>query len=239
MAKRKRRHPVMCAYCREVFPECETTADHVPPQGVFGKNRPRNMELVTVPQCRNCKEGNSRGDEILKILLGLGPERPVRSDEVRADVSRAMRFWRPKLAKIIVDQGIEILVDHPKDGYYGIPLGDELADQVHATVKRVAVGLIFKYAPDWDSRGMVCRIRQVLDPDVQRAEAAIRGTYELDWTVNVGAGRFIAKWGFTEEPRCVHLHMTFYGGMAFSVFMFPPHVFPGEEDDLRVAKFKK
>lgn len=55
-----------CALCGI---ETATTKDHVPPKGIFDKPRP--SDLITVPACKKCNNGDSDYDEIFKIYLGL------------------------------------------------------------------------------------------------------------------------------------------------------------------------
>lgn len=55
-----------CVICGE----CDgTTRDHVPPKAIFPKPRPDN--LVTVPACSKCNNGQSDNDDLFKVFLSM------------------------------------------------------------------------------------------------------------------------------------------------------------------------
>lgn len=53
-----------CVYCGNIGP---TTADHIPPKGLFASPRPSN--LITVPSCHKCNQGMSMDDEYFRLTL--------------------------------------------------------------------------------------------------------------------------------------------------------------------------
>lgn len=60
-----RKLPKTCVYCAE---RSGTTADHVPPKGIFTKPRP---QLITVPACPACNCGASTEDQEFKSFLSI------------------------------------------------------------------------------------------------------------------------------------------------------------------------
>jgi hypothetical protein len=58
----------LCVLCGE---EKATTKDHIPPQGIYPKPRPNNINLHTVPACSDCNNGAGIEDEQFKILISF------------------------------------------------------------------------------------------------------------------------------------------------------------------------
>ena len=55
----------ICAICGN---NKATTRDHVPPKGIFPKPRP---DLITVPACSVCNNGDSALDDLFKVFLSF------------------------------------------------------------------------------------------------------------------------------------------------------------------------
>jgi 5-methylcytosine-specific restriction endonuclease McrA len=55
-----------CAYCHATD---DLTDDHIPPQNLFPKPRPSNLNLITVPACRKCNGSASKDDEYFRYCL--------------------------------------------------------------------------------------------------------------------------------------------------------------------------
>jgi hypothetical protein len=79
---------------------CDTERDHVPPRGIFPKPWPDNF--MTVRCCEPCHRNLSDGDEILKVLAGLGLVRSDTSQRIKPDVDRALSrhpWWKSSLVE--------------------------------------------------------------------------------------------------------------------------------------------
>ena len=61
------RKPEICAICGGVA----STDDHIPPQNLYPKPRPPNLQLHTVPACKSCNNGASADDEEFKMIVGV------------------------------------------------------------------------------------------------------------------------------------------------------------------------
>ena len=56
----------VCIYCGSTE---NLTDEHIPPKNIFPKPRPNNIQLVTVPACKECNRGYSKDDEYFRLTL--------------------------------------------------------------------------------------------------------------------------------------------------------------------------
>src|SRR5437588_11603702 len=54
----------LCYLCRRPNPE---TRDHIPPKGIFEEPRPPN--LISVPCCEQCRQGQHDDDEFFRLFV--------------------------------------------------------------------------------------------------------------------------------------------------------------------------
>ncbi len=79
---------LLCVHCavREA-----TTADHIPPKGLYAPPRP--SDLLTVPSCEECNGGASMDDEYMRTFLTL-KERAGDHPDAKTQVNATMRSLR-------------------------------------------------------------------------------------------------------------------------------------------------
>lgn len=58
----------LCVLCGE---RAATTHDHIPPKCIYPKPRDNDMNLHTVPACRECNEWDSAADEVFKAIITI------------------------------------------------------------------------------------------------------------------------------------------------------------------------
>jgi hypothetical protein len=142
MTKRQRIGP--CTYCGKLK---KLSVDHVPPKSLFPKPRPGN--LITVPACRDCNEGESTHDEYFATALALNSDlTPTPAlDAVRAKVERAMAMpekagfsaaFRPiqEVSRLYHPNGRPLA---PRSTY------DVKVERLARVVSRTTAGLFFRF----------------------------------------------------------------------------------------------
>src|SRR5438105_3023828 len=91
MGRKKNRDRGPCVYCGKPA----TTDDHIPPQTIFGDEKP--PDRIWVPACDDCNRGCSKDDEYFKqISLMRGIDNNSAADEVYRSVSRALNREQAK-----------------------------------------------------------------------------------------------------------------------------------------------
>lgn len=118
--------------------------DHLPPQAIFRKPRPKN--LITVPACIKCNNGSSKDDEVFKtflaFLLGISPATDslfksaistARKKFSRYILANMQRAYLTTPSGIIYDQG------------YTIPFTPEIANAFESVIRRITTGLYYHH----------------------------------------------------------------------------------------------
>lgn len=216
----------MCAYCRELFPENETTEDHVPPQGVFGKKRPPNMELLKVNACRTCHKNTSLGDECLKAIAGLGAIRDPAAAQVASEVEERLKipsFWRNRFRDALIERGeVAPLILEGGIEAHPVPMPPEVWTQIEATIRRTAIGILFDRDPAWNSRVFDLDVSLVAEDRLSQIRDSLGKIGPFQNYTIIGGGAFVAGWGFsTDRSNWGVMFMNFYGGLSFFVFIRP------------------
>ena len=152
----------MCAYCRESFKKGQLTKDHVPPQGVLGKEWRKGLQLPWVDCCRDCHQGTSDDDDALKKLIGFGAVRNHEAANVMAEALRSINVPSPVLkemkAALEASQEPDFYLDGlPVAHSYRMP--DLMAEHVNRSIRRTAIGLVFKQHPEVDTRNYDFKVR--------------------------------------------------------------------------------
>jgi hypothetical protein len=69
-----------CYLCGIALNEINRTRDHVPPRGIFAKPLPDN--LITVPCCQPCNNGNHKADEVFRSIMSMAYKRNPAGDKI-------------------------------------------------------------------------------------------------------------------------------------------------------------
>ena len=131
-----------CIYCGS---RPETTRDHVPPKSLFAPPRPNN--LITVPCCIECRDGQSRDDEYFVHMLAMR-EGTGETPSVRAARDAALRSLM-KPAKIGFARSLLRSISEVEAySTAGIYLGQRLSynvdlDRFTNVIRRTTFGLFF------------------------------------------------------------------------------------------------
>lgn len=67
------------------------TSDHIPPQSLYPKPRDNDINLNTVPACKECNNGASTDDEEFKVFIGITTgEHQIAQDRVIDSLARTI-----------------------------------------------------------------------------------------------------------------------------------------------------
>ena len=213
--KRKR-----CVFCRRETAKC--SKDHVPPKGVFGKDR-TGLVMITVPCCNDCRTGDL-GDAALMAMAGLGFERHQSVQRVAENAHAQLdqsSWWLKELRKSKVER-----VTLPS-GQTGVRhwMTPEMTEEISKSVVRTTIGLISKWNPTWDHRDYEFMVRcwtEMEADKVAQVDSLLEGI-QMPGHAKIGDGHFEAKWGFAADApkgRGVMV-MKFYRTLVFHVMALP------------------
>ena len=215
-----------CAYCRGEFHRNHLTKDHVPPQGVYGKKWRKGKNLPWVDCCYVCREGQAKGDEALKAMVGMGLIRAESSASVQEDVKRSLdrqTWWRKILAESLRTNGsLQVSID----GLIGsrFILGDEFSESADDSIRRTCRGLLFLRHPDLDTRNFVFKTFQFTEDQLSKVSELVGDLTEKATGPPVAVrveDAFFAVWWFAGDPINSGIMLqNFFGGLNFFVFFY-------------------
>lgn len=224
MAKSEHIRTVTCPYCRQIIPHHESQKDHVPPKGLFGKPRPSN--LITVRCCDACHRALSKGDEVLKAIAAMGLIRTDARHQIDNEIRRALErnpWWKSHLidaTKEVVPVGIAY--KGQTDVGYRIPLRPDLSEAIDATIRRIAIGLIFSKTPDWDATKHTFEVIQASEEQPLELIAQLQPCFPLPFQVSLGHRVFLAAWGFARNSADHGVMvLSLFGGLIYAVLIAP------------------
>jgi hypothetical protein len=133
------RSAIRCAFCGT---SPTGTKDHIPPRGIFPKNRP---QLITVPACLRCNQGTSKIEEAFRVYLSL---RVGVNNEVTARLwkNEAMRTLRrnPRLRNRILRSTKRFTFETPAGIFLKERTGGFWPPEVHdPIIEKIIRGLYF------------------------------------------------------------------------------------------------
>lgn len=133
----------LCVYCGA---NEATTADHVPPRGLFPKPRPSN--LITVPCCETCRSGQSLDDEyfIRTVAMRHDVADNTAASAVLETVQRALRKPRKEGFKRALLASVKEVPVFSRGGIY---LGNGMSYTVEVqrlarVAERITLGLYYR-----------------------------------------------------------------------------------------------
>lgn len=222
-----KRHSIrMCAYCRAELHRNHLTKDHVPPQGVYGKQWRKGKTLPWVDCCYKCREGQAKGDEALKAMVGMGLIRAESSASVQEDVNRSLdrqTWWRKILAESMRTNGSSQV---SIDGLIGTRfiLGAEFSASADDSIKRTCRGLLFLRHPDLDTRNFVFETFQYTDDQFSKVTKLVDDLTGKATGPPFGVrveDAFFAAWWFAGDPINSGIMLqNYFGGLNFFVFFY-------------------
>jgi hypothetical protein len=151
----------LCYLCRR--PNAETR-DHIPPKGIFEEPRPSN--LISVPCCEQCRQGQHDDDEFFRLFVcGLFHRNEP-----------AARLWTRKVVPRTLKRGGRIaeMIDDLRRTATPIVITRSgkpaevtkfavSQDAINRVILRITRGLYFLERPHVDSSNFVFRVEQ-MDP---------------------------------------------------------------------------
>ncbi|MGC4013573.1 MAG: hypothetical protein QM755_03490 [Luteolibacter sp.] len=183
------------------------------------------MELIQVPCCEDCRTGTSLGDEALKVMVGMGVLRTETAIEVSNDVLVALQkpsWWKKELQKSVIDPTSNQATSIHGVLGHKIRLTPKFSESVDQAVRRTAIGVIFRYLPDWNNLNYDFKIVGKSEDELQVVADALTQLGEPQHKVEVGNGAFIAGWSFTTDgSNAGMMFMSFHGGLNFFIFIKP------------------
>jgi len=134
-----------CTYCGKLK---KLGVDHVPPKSLFPKPRPNN--LITVPACRECNEGESTHDEYFATALALNHELSSNPAVVglRPKIERALAMPE-KAGFSAAFRGVRQVsrLYHPNGRpYESTQTYDVNVERLARVVSRATAGLFFRFS---------------------------------------------------------------------------------------------
>lgn len=219
----KRESPKQCAYCRGYFGRRQLTKDHVPPQGVFGKEWRKGQVLPWVYCCNSCREGQSKGDEALKVVVGMGIVRTEVSNSVRDDVLRSLarQTWWKKGMIDSIEKGFSGGVDIEGIGGAQIMLAEDFVSELDGSISRISRGLIFQKNSQIDTSKFNFEVRQYNEDRskelvelVAQIVQKAKGPAHLK---RVGDAFFAAWWLVGDPVNSGIMLQNYFGGLNFII----------------------
>jgi hypothetical protein len=215
-----------CAYCEKP----STTADHVPPKGLFAKPFP--TDLRTVPSCGGCNVGSAKDDEYFRSVLALRHDAYGRSDAPGAAERTLRALTRVEgggLRKLLLGGLVEV----PIISEAGLFLGTTGAYDVDmprliSVVERIARGLHYLHKNERvhpGSRVTVYPVEGIKDwtsPPFQMLRNAIAWAHSQPLHASA---RNVLNYRLREtkgKPSAIVWLLTFYETVPFVVVMTDP-----------------
>jgi hypothetical protein len=210
-----------CAYCDAPA----TTADHIPPKGLFAKPLP--IDLLTVPSCLLCNGGAAQDDEYFRTVMAFRSDTYERSDAAGA-AERAMRALVREggegFRKGVLSKLTEIPMfgdDGPKVGSIG-QLDVDLR-RVRRVVERIVRGLYYHHKGERlppECRVTVNSLESFESPDASAVATLCEVTR---WAMSAErhvSPRRVLDYRFREtkqDPACAVWILGFYETVPFVV----------------------
>lgn len=214
----------LCIYCGE---NEALTADHVPPRGLFPKPRPSN--LVTVPCCEPCRQGQSLDDEyfIRALVIRHDVDTNSAAQKVLEGVRRALSkptkrgFTRDLLNSV---KPVELFT------FGGVYSGETMSYEIdlrrlNRVIERTTLGLYYRLFETRLPESHCCVSYAASGIDVAESEVRQRLQRVVDFAVNgkvgvLGENVFAYCVNEVEKHSTVWLHL-FYGRAAFLALTYP------------------
>ena len=211
----------LCVYCRS--PK-DLTRDHIPPSSFFPKPRP--IDLITVPCCRECHEEFTRNDAYLRNYLIFSPQcrGHVAARQLQESGLRSLQdpntgeFSNPYL-NIANQYRPNSLVSTIASGY-GATVAPE-DERIGDVIERIVVGLFWKENDKYLPPDYTVEVVGSYDPRYMNwpVQQSVR-RLQSEAPVNIGDGVFQYWWSWAEQASPEETHrsdwmLRFYEGTTF------------------------
>lgn len=206
----------LCVYCGAASGR---TRDHVIAQALFGAVLPKN--LITVPACRECNDGKSRDDSLLRDYLVsdlLASEHPVAREILDMKVSRAIRRNQSELARIVRYSEVRRV---PRLTPAGIYLGDAYAMElpkgtINSIIYRIVQGLYFHSRRELLPNNMTYELRRHPPSAWSGFQQTLLSTSQPGSIVQGSVFRSMHQ-HLTDAPTVTIWCLMFYNAVVFSI----------------------
>ena len=212
----------LCYLCRRPNPG---TRDHIPPKGIFEEPRPSN--LISVPCCEQCRQGQHDDDEFFRLFVcGLFHRN-----------ESAARLWTKKVVPRTLKRGGRIakMIDDLRRTASPVTITENgtrsevtrftvSQDAINRVLLRITRGLYFLERPDVDSSNFVFRVEQ-MDPLRGVDSSTISGLNNLFPNhLSRGNQMFDCWWELRDRKPIVTRYVHMFARSAIWVVLFaePP-----------------
>jgi hypothetical protein len=216
-----------CIYCGA---NGKLTRDHVPPKGIFPKPRPFN--LITIPACSKCNQGNSKDDEYFRLALNVREELSSHPAVQKGQPGVLRSLLDPKKPGMRQSFLNNIrFVEQVTPG--GIFIRNHFAlqvntDRLRSVIKRTMRGLFYhhkKHRLPERYDVLVCDEENFVKwPDHERAKFdPIINVLKGQNPVTIGGGVFSYSFGYNiKDPDSTYWIFTFYERASYLGLTLPP-----------------
>jgi hypothetical protein len=216
-----------CVYCGAGG---KLTRDHVPPKGIFPKPRPSN--LVVIPACSKCNQGNSKDDEYFRLALNVREElssHPAVQKGQPAVLRSLLDANKPGMRQSFLNNIRFVEQVTPS----GIFIKNQFAlqtdtNRLRNVVKRTMRGLFYyhkKHRLPEMYDVLVCDEENFVQwPDSERAKFdPIINALKGQNPVTIGEGVFSYCFGYNrDDPDSTYWIFTFYERASYLGLTLPP-----------------
>jgi len=217
----------LCVYCGAGG---KLTRDHVPPKGIFPKPRPSN--LIAIPACSECNQGNSKDDEYFRLALNVRADLSIHP-EVQKGQRVVMRSLldpnKPGMRQSFLNN-IRLVEQTTPSGLF---IKHQLAlqtdtNRLRNVVKRTMKGLFYyhkKHRLPEKYDVFVCDEDNFVQwPDLERKKFdPIINTLKKQNPVTIGKGVFSYRFGFnSDDSDSTYWIFTFYERVSYLGLTLPP-----------------
>lgn len=194
----------ICAYCGQ---DNAKTRDHIPPKSLF--DRPLPTDLITVPACEECNNGDSVSDDFFQFHRKLQVPDSTEDSSIGQSISKTLdknkrlEMELQKSAKTMV-----ILHEHGENEE--IMLVPDNSDAHDKVVDRITRGLYYHFTKQVLSKNSFVKVRW------HREKPKI----PIDWNclqkINIGNGQFVCYYCIDPNGSEISLWIFHFLGCHWS-----------------------
>lgn len=221
--------PRSCIYCGA----SATTKDHIPPLGLFPKNRRNGNLPIKVPSCKDCNNGASLDDEFFRLFVaGHSADRSEPAKEIFETSIRRAASYKPGVIKSFLNR-MEVIDTHSPMGIYtgkatAVTFTSSDWKRLFRVVDRIVKGLIYYEFSETLPADFEVRTMFADDEKVKQALPAITTNTSKSFSD-------IFNYAYGKVPESVaSVWLTgYYERITFLTFVAPAGTFKESSDSKR------
>ena len=144
------------------------TGDHIPPYSFFPAPRPNN--LIRIPCCQPCNNGNSKEDDYVRFVLTSLIDRSPAADRIWEE--KVVPGFLPRNQRVVEDifpSLRESVLQRGEDNLEAVSFSVD-RDRLAKYFTRMVKGLLRYHYPDYNYSQSIFRVRFVLPGDARLQE---------------------------------------------------------------------